>query len=148
VARIAFEKARAVAQERPGAWVLAADTSVVLGERILGKPTDAAEAEEMLARLCGRTHQVITSVALAGPEERAVQVTTQVELREATRAELAWYVATREPMDKAGAYAIQGIGGFLVRAIRGSYSCVVGLPLVETLALLEAAGFPLPWSRR
>ena len=88
------------------------------------------------------------SVALAGPEERAVQVTTEVELREASQADLAWYVSTKEPMDKAGAYAIQGIGGFLVRAIRGSYSCVVGLPLVETLALLEAARFPLPWSAR
>jgi septum formation protein len=148
VARVAMDKARAVAAKRPGEWVLAADTSVVLGERILGKPRDAADARAMLKDLAGCTHRVITSVALAGRHEEAVQVSCEVELRAASDAELAWYVDTKEPMDKAGAYAIQGIGGFLVRAIRGSYSCVVGLPLVETLALLERARFPLPWSRR
>lgn len=148
VERLAREKAQAVAARHPGAVVLAADTTVVLEGRVLGKPADAAEAQEMLRALCGRAHQVLTGVALAGgaqgsgPRTRVVE--TKVLFREATDAELAWYVGTGEPLDKAGAYAIQGIGGFLVRAIEGSHSNVIGLPLVETLELL-ARELPLPW---
>lgn len=148
VERLAREKAQAVAARHPGQPVLAADTTVVLAERVLGKPADPAEARLMLRDLCGREHRVLTGVALAGRSIRTRVVETFVELREASDAEIAWYVDTGEPLDKAGAYAIQGVGGFLVRGIRGSYSNVVGLPLAETLALLEAEGVALPWRAR
>jgi septum formation protein len=148
VARLAREKALAVRSrvgQSPGARVLAADTTVVLEAQILGKPAGEAEARTMLRSLCGREHRVLTGVALAGREVSGTVVETFVRFRDATDAELAWYVATQEPLDKAGAYAIQGVGGFLVEAIRGSYSNVVGLPLAETLALLAADGLALPW---
>lgn len=154
VARLAQAKAAAVAARRPGTLVLAADTTVVRDGTILGKPVDDAEALRMLSSLVGRTHQVLTAVALAGLRTGstggapALHVEeTRVHLRQATPAELAWYVATGEPRDKAGAYAIQGRGGFLVDRIEGSYSNVVGLPLAETVELLAAADFPLPWDR-
>jgi len=145
VERLAREKAQEVARRHPGALVLAADTTVVLEGRVLGKPADAADAQATLRALAGRTHQVLTGVALAGQTLRTRVVETRVTFRQATDAELAWYVATGEPLDKAGAYALQGIGGFLVQSIEGSHSNVIGLPLVETLALL-ASELPLPWS--
>jgi septum formation protein len=148
VERLAREKAQAVAGRHPGARVLAADTTVVLEDEILGKPADAAEALSMLRGLCGRTHRVLTGVALAGEALRARVVETRVVFREASEAELSWYVATGEPLDKAGAYGLQGIGGFLVRRIEGSHSNVIGLPLAETLELLAAEGIALPWSGR
>jgi septum formation protein len=148
VERLAREKAQAVAARHLGARVLAADTTVVLDEEILGKPADAAEALSMLRGLCGRTHRVLTGVALAGETLRARVVETRVVFREASEAELSWYVATGEPLDKAGAYGLQGIGGFLVRRIEGSHSNVIGLPLAETLELLAAEGIALPWSGR
>jgi septum formation protein len=126
--------------------VLAADTSVVLGSEILGKPADAQDALRMLRRLSGRSHRVLTGVAVGGRANADCVVDTEVHFRDASDEELSWYVRTGEPTDKAGAYAIQGAGGFLVRRIAGSYSNVVGLPLVETLALLAQAGYPLPWS--
>ena len=149
VLRVAREKAQAVAAARPGAWVLAADTTVVLDGDILGKPRDAAEAHATLARLSGRTHEVLTGVALAGPAgaEASEVVRTQVTFRAASSAELAWYVATGEPLDKAGSYAVQGKGGFLVQALQGSPTNVIGLPLGETLALLARAGLSLPWAK-
>jgi septum formation protein len=147
VARVAREKARAV----PGAFVLAADTSVVLGDDILGKPQDAADAARMLRALSGARHEVLTAVCVrsAGPEgvlERERLVATEVRFRPLADREIAWYVATGEPLDKAGAYALQGAGGALVESVDGSVSGVVGLPLAESLALLEEVGFPLPWS--
>lgn len=148
VERLAREKAQAVAARHPGARVLAADTTVVLEEEILGKPADGAEALAMLRRLSGRTHRVLTGVALAGETLRARVVETRVVFREASEAELSWYVASGEPLDKAGAYGLQGIGGFLVRRIEGSHSNVIGLPLAETLELLAADGLALPWSGR
>ena len=151
VQRLAREKARAVASRRPGAWVLAADTTVALEERLLGKPRDAAEAREMLTHLSARTHAVHTGVALAGgPEgaEHALVVHTRVTFRALSAGEIAWYVATGEPLDKAGSYAIQGKGGFLVAAVEGSPTNVIGLPLGETLDLLARAGVALPWSAR
>lgn len=148
VERLAREKARKVATLHPGQRVLAADTTVVLGEQVLGKPADPEDALRMLRSLSGRWHRVLTGVALVGSAERTRVVETQVEFREASEAELAWYVHTGEPLDKAGAYAIQGIGGFLVRAIRGSHSNVVGLPLAETLELLAEEKLAMPWGKR
>lgn len=148
VERLARQKAQTVARRHPGARILAADTTVVLGEEVLGKPGDPAEALTMLRRLCGRTHRVLTGVALSGEELRARVVETRVVFREASDAELSWYVATGEPLDKAGAYGLQGIGGFLVRRIEGSHSNVIGLPLAETLELLATEGIALPWSGR
>ena len=146
VLRLAREKAEAVRGRHPDATVLAADTSVVLDGAVLGKPASPDEAVEMLRRLSGRRHQVMTAVAVAGTGERLV--TAAVTFAPADEAALRWYVSTGEPMDKAGAYAVQGIGGFLVERIEGSHSAVVGLPLVETVALLRESGYVLPWERR
>jgi septum formation protein len=146
VLRLAREKAEAVRIRHPDAMVLAADTSVVLEGTVLGKPATADEALEMLRRLSGRRHHVMTAVAVAGAGERLV--TAGVTFAPADEAALRWYVSTGEPMDKAGAYAVQGIGGFLVERIEGSHSAVVGLPLVETVALLRESGYLLPWERR
>lgn len=146
VLRLAREKAGAVHGRHPGATVLAADTSVVLDGVVLGKPGTAGEALDMLRALAGRTHQVMTGVAVAGAGERLVSAA--VTFAAASEAALRWYVSTGEPMDKAGGYAVQGIGGFLVERIEGSHSTVVGLPLVETLALLREAGYTLPWDGR
>lgn len=146
VLRLAREKARAVHARHPGATVLAADTSVVLDGVVLGKPATTDEALDMLRALSGHTHDVMTAVAVADAGEELV--TAAVTFTAATEAALRWYVSTGEPMDKAGGYAVQGIGGFLVERIDGSHSAVVGLPLVETLALLRRAGYILPWERR
>lgn len=145
VRRLAAQKAEAVGIRFPQAAVLAADTTVVLEDEVLGKPQDASEARRMLQRLSGRSHRVLTGVALGGAARGSVVVETEVRFRVLEEAQLRWYVASGEPMDKAGAYAIQGLGGAFVERITGSYSNVVGLPLVETLALLEQAGLRLPW---
>jgi septum formation protein len=144
-ARVAEDKARLVAGRRPDAFVLAADTIVELGGEVLGKAADAAEARAMLARLAGRTHRVRTAVVLLAPgggggAARRVAVDTAVDMRALGDDELAGYVASGEWRGKAGAYAVQGIGAALVRAVRGSYTNVVGLPLVEVLELVAAAG--------
>jgi septum formation protein len=142
VLRVAREKARAV----PGDAVLAADTAVVLGTTILGKPRDADDARRMLRHLSGARHEVLTGVCvLRGATEHSAVVTAEVHLDRLSDAQIDWYVATGEPLDKAGAYAIQGIAGAFVREMRGSVSNVIGLPLAETLALLRAAGVRLPW---
>ncbi|NBD10651.1 MULTISPECIES: nucleoside triphosphate pyrophosphatase [Corallococcus] len=146
VHRLAVEKARTVATRHPDAWVLAADTTVALGSELLGKPQDAAEARRMLALLSGQAHEVFTGIAVAGRAQASQVVRTQVTFRALSPEEIAWYADTGEPLDKAGAYAIQGKGGFLVAGIDGSPSNVVGLPLAETLALLAQVGMPLPWS--
>lgn len=124
--------------------VIAADTSVVLGDTVYGKPGDADRAVTMLEELAGRTHQVVTGFAarLKTAQDDLVQeevatCTTEVEIRPLTRSEIDWYVATGEPLDKAGAYAIQGFGGNLVSALRGDYYNVVGLPLVPLISLLQ-----------
>ncbi len=145
VVRLAQQKAEAVAARHPGQLVLGADTTVALDGEILGKPADAAEARAMLHRLAGRTHLVHTAVATAGRHTAVQAVQTAVRFVEASSAALAWYAASGEPLDKAGAYALQGLGGFLVASISGSHSAVIGLPLVETLDLLQAAGLALPW---
>ena len=138
VHRVADEKARAVHARVPGTWVLAADTAVALENEILGLPRDAAEAAAMLRRLAGREHRVLTAVVLLSPQNRiaARSVETSVTFRALDDAEIARYVASGEPLDKAGAYGIQGRGGVLVDRVHGSYSNVVGLPAAETRDLL------------
>jgi septum formation protein len=142
--RLARAKAAAAATAGdPAAFVLAADTVVAAGRRILGKPADAAEAARFLALLSGRRHRVVTAVALhhAGRiTERAVE--TAVKFKRLSEAEIAAYLASGEWRDKAGGYAIQGRAAAFVPWIGGSYSNVVGLPLTETLALLRGAGYP------
>ncbi len=131
------------AQGRIFPGVLVADTSVTCGGRILGKPKDSAEAVSMLSMLCGRTHEVHTSYGLYGSKtQKSIfrTVTTSVTLRSATHNELTRYAATGEGLDKAGAYAIQGCGAFLVERIEGSYSNVVGLPLCELVLDLRSLG--------
>ncbi len=145
VLRVAREKARTV----PGDVVLAADTAVVLGDAVLGKPFDAADARRMLRALSGTTHEVLTAVVVRRTAIRLeldAVVTTKVRFAPLSDAAVDWYVGTGEPLDKAGAYAIQGAGGAFVLGVEGSVSNVVGLPLAETAALLARAGLPLPWS--
>jgi len=136
--RLARDKARAV----PGRLVLGADTIVVLDGEILEKPRDAEHAVEMLSRLQGRTHEVISAVCLiADGIERVAHDCTAVTFRPATEQMLRDYVATGEPLDKAGAYGIQGWGAALVERIEGDFFGVMGLPVRLVLALLEEAGF-------
>jgi septum formation protein len=136
----AKEKAKEVAQRYPQQWVLAADTIVVVDEEIMGKPVNLTEATAMLSRLSGRSHHVITGICLLHAQCGVVEsqaVETKVFMRRLGAADIEGYISTGEPMDKAGAYGIQGIGGCLVQRIEGSYSNVVGLPLCETVELLR-----------
>jgi septum formation protein len=143
VARLALDKARAVAAQVGEGIVLAADTVVALDGDPLGKPVGADDARAMLQRLRGREHEVITGVAVvdarSGRAER-VAVASRVRMGHYSDAEIDAYVAGGEPLDKAGAYAIQGQGGALVAGLEGSFSNVVGLPLAETARLLAAFG--------
>jgi len=149
VLRVAREKARTV----PGDVVLAADTAVVLGAEVLGKPSGAEDARRMLRALSGTVHDVLTAVCIrrslpAPALELDAVVATKVRFAPLSPAEIDWYVGTGEPLDKAGAYAIQGSGGAFVLSVEGSVSNVVGLPLAETAELLRRCGVPLPWSAR
>lgn len=139
VRRLASDKARAGVRIAPQDLpVMGADTIVVLNGEVLEKPRDAAHAAQMLGKLAGQTHQVMTAVALADAQgELDCLVTTDVTFRTITAEEISHYIASGEPMDKAGAYGIQGLGGNFVRRINGSYHAVVGLPLVETSELLS-----------
>ena len=144
VARLAREKAAQLAQQFPSAWVLGADTVVVLDQRILGKPADAAAARDMLGSLSGREHTVMTGVAVVHHGRGVTQgdvVSTRVRFHPLQAADIEAYIATEEPFDKAGAYAVQGIGGQFVAALEGCYNNVVGLPLQRTMALLRSAGY-------
>lgn len=142
VARLAIAKAREVTARHPDAWVIGGDTEVVVDGESLGKPADPREAVSMLRRLAGRSHLVLSSVALLcpGAEPIVEVVPTHVRMRAATSAELSEYVATGEPLDKAGAYGIQGLGSTLVESIRGDYTAVVGLPVGALLRAFERAG--------
>src|SRR6056297_4043381 len=144
-ARMAREKAAAIAPPDPDDdIVLCADTTVAVGRRILGKPTDAGEAAAFLLSLAGRRHKVVTAVALRrGDREWERDVVTTVAMRRLSDQELNAYLATGDWEGKAGAYAIQGPAGAFIPWIRGSYSAVMGLPLAETARLLLAAGYPL-----
>ena len=139
-ARMARLKAAAVAGDHPEAVVIGADSVVAVETTILGKPRDAADAMRMLGLLSGRTHQVVTGCALfgPGPEPTIFTVSTDVSVTTLSEAAIAAYVATGEPMDKAGAYAIQGKAAAFVTVINGSYTNVVGLPLAEVVACLAA----------
>ena len=143
--RLAAQKATLAANKNRGALVLAADTAVAVGVRILGKPGDRAEAEKFLKLLSGRRHRVITSIALKPPSKKLVQKTviTSVSFKRLTAGEINWYLECGEWRGKAGGYAIQGKAGAFVKRINGSYTNVVGLPLYETLALLRAHGYPV-----
>lgn len=141
VARLARLKATTVRQRGEVLPVLAADTAVTLGESVYGKPADRADGLAMLAALAGRTHQVLTAVALATERGVALRIShSSVRFRDIGRAEMEAYWDTDEPCDKAGGYAIQGYGAVFVEALSGSYSAVMGLPLLETAELLRAAG--------
>jgi septum formation protein len=140
VRRLATAKATHVAGAHPGRLVLGADTTVVVDGQVLGKPLDAADAASMLRRLSGRSHQVLTGVCLIGPDARAdaAVASTTVEFRPLTPSEIEAYVASGEPMDKAGAYAIQGGAGRFVTRIDGDYDNVVGLPVALIQAMCRA----------
>jgi septum formation protein len=144
VERLAREKAAAV----PGELVLAADTTVVVDGELLEKPDDASDALRMLERLAGRTHEVITAVALraSGGTRQATDV-TRVTFRPVDRELLRGYVDTGEPMDKAGAYGIQGYGAALVERIEGDFFGVMGLPLRLVLDLLDQSGHPYSFGK-
>jgi len=139
VSRAATDKAAEIARENPACWILGADTVVVLDNRILGKPRDPEDALQVLMALSGRKHLVHTGFCLQN-QDRQVSVnrtvTTEVFFTPFSRDIAAAYVASGEPLDKAGAYGIQGMGGFLVERINGSYSNVVGLPLAEAVGEL------------
>lgn len=143
VRRLAAAKARDVAAARPDSFVLAADTDVVLDGDVLGKPRDTDDARAMLARLSGRVHDVVTGYEVYDAATRRAEggvVRTRVEFATLTGAEIEAYVATGEPMGKAGGYAIQGRAAGMVRRIEGSYTNVVGLPLREVLETLARMG--------
>jgi septum formation protein len=143
VIRLAEAKAREVASKHPDRWVVAADTVVYINGSILGKPKCQEEAVEMLRRLSGQEHRVLTGFSVCHLEKgesdhEAVQ--TLVRMKPLTSAEIAWYVQTGEPFDKAGGYAIQGVGSFMIESIQGSYTNVVGLPLCELIQMLTRLG--------
>ncbi len=141
--KLAEAKAEDVAQKYPESWVIGADTIVVIGDAILGKPRSKDDARNMLLRLSGQTHQVYTGFAVCCKAEKRLfsqVVKTDVLFKELSDEEIQWYIHTPEPFDKAGAYAIQGMGTFLVRSIHGSYTNVVGLPVCEVIEFLIKEG--------
>lgn len=149
VQRTARDKARAVARDHPAAWILAADTIVEIDGQILGKPRDEADGRRMLGLLSGRHHRVMTAFVVLGAEhqvERLVErlVTSTVRFKTLSEAQIGAYLASGEPADKAGAYAIQGQGRAFVAGMQGSYTNVVGLPMDEVLACFQALGIQTP----
>ena len=146
VRRLALEKASAVAERHPKSWVVGADTTVVLDNAVVGKPRDPADARKMLRRLSGRPHRVLSGIALVRAETSAAESavsSTRVFIRPLSETEIRWYVATGEPLDKAGAYGAQGKGGLLVSRVEGSFSNVVGFPLEKFYELVNACGIRL-----
>jgi len=143
VQRLAEAKANEVAQGCTEAWVIGADTIVAADDRLLGKPESPEEARRMLTRLSGKTHQVYTGFCILRhsiPATFIDAVCTDVTFKVLSDREIEWYIRSGEPFDKAGAYAIQGLGTFLVRRISGSYSNVVGLPVCEVVEILIREG--------
>ena len=139
--RLAREKASAIATREPGTITIAADTIVVINRKVLGKPRDEADARRMLSMLSGREHTVITAVAVArGRKLRSAVEEVRVKFRRLREDEIDAYVATREPMDKAGAYGIQGFGATIVECVNGDYFAVMGLPLARLVTLLRDLG--------
>ncbi len=141
--RLALQKAEAVAVKEKNAWVLGADTIVVIGDRVLGKPQNREDAKTMLSMLSGKEHRVMTGFALIDPWGMKVHgesVTTLVRFKSLSESEISGYVETGEPFGKAGAYAIQGVGSFMVESINGSYTNVVGLPVCALIKALLKCG--------
>jgi len=140
VLRVAGAKAQEVSRSHPDRWVLAADTVVVIDDRVLGKPRDRGEAEAMLTALSNREHQVLTAYSIlkgSSLQKREGVVITRVLFKALSAEEIRWYIRSGEPFDKAGGYAVQGKGAFMVREVHGSYTNVVGLPLCEVLEALR-----------
>jgi septum formation protein len=145
VERVARMKAAAGARRHPDRLVIGADTAVVLDDTVLGKPVDEEDARAMLRRLSGRAHDVLTGVAVASDGELVSRVErTTVWFRDLSDEEIEWYAASREPMDKAGAYAIQGLAARFIPRIAGSYSNVVGLPVSLVAELVGRVGSGRP----
>lgn len=140
---IARAKAESIAPNFPDCWVIGADTLVTLDCEIFQKPEDEKDAERILNRLNGREHMVITGICVVGPQKNLDKpITTKVKFKSLTEKEIKDYIATGEPMDKAGAYAIQGKGSFMVRSFSGSESNIIGLPLDELKILLKKTRYP------
>ncbi|MBC8284570.1 MAG: septum formation protein Maf [Nitrospinae bacterium] len=141
---IARAKAESIAPNFPDCWVIGADTLVTLDHEIFGKPEDEKDAERILKRLSGREHTVVTGVCVVGPEKSIDKaVVSQIKIKPLTDQEIKDYIATGEPMDKAGAYAIQGKGSFMVRSFSGSKTNIIGLPIDELKILLKKTRYPL-----
>lgn len=143
VLRLSADKADLIAAAHPKSWVLGADTIVVINGDVLGKPADPAEARQMLKKLSARAHTVFTGFTLARQEAGITVsevVASTVFFRDIAEDEMAWYVSSPEPYDKAGAYAVQGMGAFFIKEIRGSYTNVMGLPLCEVVDALKKVG--------
>jgi septum formation protein len=143
VQELATAKARDIAQKHPKSWVIGADTIVLINETILGKPRSKNQARAMLQQLSGKTHQVLTGYCICCESRQVLfseTVTTSVLFKQLSEDEIEWYIGSDEPFDKAGAYAIQGLGTFLVKAINGSYTNVVGLPVCEVIEFLIKQG--------
>jgi len=143
VARLSRDKAAAIAARDEQAWIIAADTTVLLGEELLEKPVDDDDARRMLATIAGKTHIVYTGVTLQNAARgwRDTRVAeSEVRMLPLDARDIAWYVSTGEPLDKAGAYAVQGIGAMFIDSIHGSYTNVVGLPLALLFQMLRRAG--------
>lgn len=139
VERLSRDKALDVARHHENSWIIGADTIVVLDNTLLEKPCSMAHAREMLHQLSNRTHTVFTGFTICGPGKETIitrHVTTEVMFKSLSPTEIEWYISTKEPFDKAGAYAIQGLGTFLVKGIHGSYTNVVGLPVCEVIEVL------------
>jgi septum formation protein len=143
VGRLSRDKARAIAAAHPDRWVIAADTTVLFGETLLEKPADPEDAVRMLRVIAGQTHIVYTGITLqhAGRGYHETRVSeSEVRMLPLSDDEIRWYVATGEPLDKAGAYAVQGIGAMFIESVHGSFTNVVGLPLATLFQMLKRAG--------
>jgi septum formation protein len=143
VLRLSDAKALDVGRQYPNDWVIGADTIVTINGVILGKPKTPEEALVMLGRLSGQEHQVLSGIAvrhLSKEKAHREAIQTAVKMKTLNQDEMKWYIGTGEPFDKAGSYAIQGIGSFMIEAIQGSYTNVVGLPLCELIQMLERLG--------
>jgi septum formation protein len=143
VLRLAEAKCLDVGNQHPDRWVVAADTIVYVDHSILGKPKSREEAKKMLRRLSGKEHRVLTGFSVRHLEKRKGDrqtVQTAVKVKKLTQEEMEWYVKTEEPFDKAGGYAIQGMGSFMIESIKGSYTNVVGLPVCELIQMLNRLG--------
>ncbi|MEA3470778.1 MAG: Maf family protein [Thermodesulfobacteriota bacterium] len=143
VLRLSREKAQVIAGKNPEAWVLGADTVVIIDSEVLGKPGSKKEAREMLVRLSGKKHRVLTGFSVVRNDMDVVKsglTESSVFFKEVSDDELEWYIDTKEPYDKAGGYAVQGMAASFVKEIRGSHTNVIGLPLCEVVAALKEVG--------